>query len=280
MRKNRTVPLMLALALCMPTLACKKPAAPPSQEYAKARSIWLDLLREKRDKAYLAPEVDEVISLLQAVDPKSLDATSAQGLLEEIVKGKTEARSAQASLEEQVELAKRAGQAKPSDVVFRNLPVDAGSGAAGAASDAGVTVPTLGMSQSDFLSQFGSCFEFRTQAAVAGQFGGQVYGLKDLLGCRQDFRAFVDSSVVLFDGRVAAIKSNSDLTPSAKFKVVDGKLVPATEEDLKPKPAPTPPAPEPQAPPPPPGDVTPRPANNPLDVTPKAGPNPNDVTPQ
>jgi len=163
--------------------------------------------------------------------------------------------------------------------VIQNLSRDGGGPAAAAGgNDAGSKVPVAGMSQTEFMTRFGSCFEFRNEATVAGQTGGQVFGLRDTMGCRQDFPGFIDNSVLLYEGKVGAVRSNAELAP-VKYKVVDGKLVPWTDEDNKvapPTPAPTPtPTPAPTA-----GDVTPRPSANPADVTPKAGPNPNDVTPR
>ncbi|HEY3449850.1 MAG TPA: hypothetical protein VGK67_26085 [Myxococcales bacterium] len=294
MRKIRVFPLLMALGLCLGLVGCKKPAAPPSKEYFKARTMWIDLLREKRSKAYVAPEAEEVIELLRLVDAKSLDATSAQTLLEEIQGGRAKARAEEAELQEKIETAKRAGQADPSQLVFHTLPSDGGgvaSAAAGGRPDAGPKEPTVGMSQSEFASLFGRCFEFRNDAVVGGVAGGQVWGLRDSMGCRQDFPSFVANSVLVVDGRVGAIRSSAELAP-VKYKMVDGKLVPMTGEDEK---AGLPPAPAPQAAPERNSanltdatpkanqnltDATPKANQNLTDVTPKPAANPNDVTPR
>lgn len=285
MRKIRVIPLLM-LGLCLSFAGCKKERALPSQEYFKAKTLWIDLLREKRGKAYMAPETEQVTELLRAVDPKSLDYTSAQTLLEEIAKGRAEARAAEAALQEELERAKRAGQADPSQLVFQPLSTDAGTEPVAAAVDAGAPKePVAGMAMADFTRLFDRCFEFKNDAVVGGVTSGQVWGLKDLLGCRQEFPRFVSNSVLISEGKVGAIRSNAELTP-VKYKMVDGKLVPVTGEDEKAAPAPAP-APAPRATDDEAArnsanltDSTPKASQNLTDVTPKANQNLNDVTPR
>ena len=275
MRKIPVFLLVMALGLSLSSLGCSKPVASTSKEYAKAREMWLDLLKEKRSKAYVCPEAEQVLTLLQAVDPKSLDGASAANLLQEIQKGRAEGLAGQAELEASLETARRASRPDPSSVVIPTTAknVDAPKPSAADATAAPAT-PTIGMTAADFNAKFGNCFEFRNDASLGGTPGGQVYVLKDLLGCRHDHPAFTSQAVVLFNGKVESIRALADVAP-VKYKVVDGKLVPMTEEDIKkaaaPPPPPAPaPAPEPAAP------------TNANDVTPRGTdqPAPNDVTPR
>ncbi|MGC4113478.1 MAG: hypothetical protein QM765_02170 [Myxococcales bacterium] len=288
MQKIRVFPLLMALGLCLglALTGCKKEKAQPSKEYFQARTMWIELLREKRNKAFLAPEAQEIMDLLRAVDAKSLDATSAQTLLDEIQTGRAAAKMEEADLQAKIEQAKKAGQADPSGIVFHTVPHDAGTDepvAVANGPDAGPKEPAVGMAQRDFTNWFGRCFEYKNDAVVGGVSGGQVWGLRDLMGCRQDFPSFVSNSVLLVEGRVGAIRSNAELAPT-KYKMVDGKLVPMTEEDEK---AGVKPAPAPAAAAPPSErnsanlqDATPKQNQGMNDVTPKQNTNLNDVTPR
>jgi len=292
MRKNRVFPLLMALGLCLLAPGCKKKAAQPSQEYFKARTMWIDLLREQRGKAYVAPEAEQVVELLRAVDPASLDAESAKDLLAEIQKGRAQARAEEEELQRQLERASKAGQADPSEVVFSNAPAGT-AGAAGTATaaaaggpDAGPTEPVVGMSQAELTRWYGRCFEYKNDAVGGGVAGGQVWGLKDLLGCRQDFPRFVSNSLLVVEDRVGAIRSTAELAPG-KYKMVDGKLVPMTDDELKAASAPArapAPAAEPARPPARNSadltDVTPKTNQNVTDVTPTRNDTVTDVTPR
>lgn len=240
LRRLLAVPLLLLLALAP---ACTKDSAPPSPEYAKAREQWLDLLKERMDKAYADPRADQVVLLLTAVDAKSMDYESAQALLKDIQKGRAEAAADKARLERELETARAATQPSPTkDFVPAG---DAGSGATeGPAAAEEAKAPKAGMSEADFLSRFGDCFEARNEATVGGQLGGTAYGLKDLMKCREQLPGFQTKVVLVLSGKVDAV-ANADEVTKTKYKVVDGKLVPATEADLKPKPPPPAPAPEP-----------------------------------
>lgn len=203
--------------------------------------MWIDLLREKKDKAFLETGADEVLALLKQVDPKSIDAPPAAALQAEIEKGQREAAEAEAALQKQLAQARAAARSDPSTISGSGAPASETKPASDVSAMAGSPddkQPRQGMSASELEQKFGRCFEPKSDAMVGGAMGGKVWALKDLGKCRELFKDFVGRSVLVFDGKVDSIRPNAELAPK-KLKLVDGKLVPADEKDLQP-PAPTP----------------------------------------
>ncbi len=242
--------LSLACGLCL--TGCPK-SRKSSPEYQKARVAWLDLLKEKRlSEAYLAPEVDDILQLLERVDATSLDAKAAQTLKEEIQKGRAEASAGEQAT--QAELARARQPTPDSPSTTPSLPSSDETAPVGAAAeptpDAGAAQgePAPGMTEREFEERFGRCFEPVRDATIEG-FPAKVWSLVDLSKCRADFPTFQTRSVVVADGKVESIRSNEALAPK-KFRVVDGKLVPVDPNAPAPKtpPAPGTPAPEPAKP--------------------------------
>jgi len=253
MRKLR---VLLSLLMCLGLLGGCHRSGKPSPDYQKARTLWLDLLRDKMGKAYGDPGAQEVLDLLDRVDPSSMDARVAADLKAEIQKGRADSRESDESLRQQVE---RAQQAATSPTFVSSgggyhYAVSEGDAGEGAQGDGGTSDerPTVGMSAGDFDQKFSRCFEYKTDAAVGGQLGGKTYGLRDLSVCRELYGDLQDKGVVIFDGKVAMIEPLSAFTHQ-KFKLVNGKLVPMDEAEEKaaaqPAPAPAPTAPVPGVPP-------------------------------
>jgi murein DD-endopeptidase MepM/ murein hydrolase activator NlpD len=112
----------------------------PSPEYEEAHQRFITLYAVHLDAAYVRPEMDQVVSLLQAVPPRSLDAQEARALLARIQAGR-----AQLQAEEEARRAlvqeMLAGPAEEPDAAARTAtPADAGSPAVLAllATDAGL----------------------------------------------------------------------------------------------------------------------------------------------
>jgi len=76
-----------ALALA---LSCARWSGPPDPNFAKARDLYQQLYAAELDEAYGHPKMDEVVSLLQTVHKRSVDAPSAQALLHAIEHGREE----------------------------------------------------------------------------------------------------------------------------------------------------------------------------------------------
>jgi hypothetical protein len=76
-----------ALALAA---ACARYSGPPDPNFAKARDLYQQLYATQLDEAYGDPRMDDVVSLLQGVHRRSVDAPSALALLHAIENGRTE----------------------------------------------------------------------------------------------------------------------------------------------------------------------------------------------
>lgn len=76
-----------ALALAA---ACARYSGPPDPNFAKARDLYQQLYATQLDEAYGDPRMDEVVSLLQGVSRRSVDAPSALALLHAIENGRAE----------------------------------------------------------------------------------------------------------------------------------------------------------------------------------------------
>lgn len=227
--------LMAALAT-----ACRKPAG-PSPEYEEARARWTALLQDQGlEGAYQDPRSEEVALLLGRVDPKSADAPFAAQLRAEIEAGRRQAQERAAAIErheeELREAAARAASAMSARPIETPVPAaaDAGTEQASAADAGGADdQPRAGMDAERFKRDFARCFEYKNASFVQGRTGGEVWGLKDLMICRDLHKPFVSNSVLLMDGKVLAVRSSAELAPKL-FHVVDGKLVEADAGAPKP----------------------------------------------
>lgn len=90
---SRSLGFALVVALAS---GCPSKPAEPSAPYLAARTMWLDLLRAEHQAAYTHPKVDEILPLLDGIDPSSLDGPFAARLAEEIRQGREAALAQQA----------------------------------------------------------------------------------------------------------------------------------------------------------------------------------------
>ena len=79
----------LACALAL-VVACARYSGPADPNFAKARDLYQQLYASELDEAYGVPEMDQVVSLLQSVNKRSVDSPSAQALLHAIEHGREE----------------------------------------------------------------------------------------------------------------------------------------------------------------------------------------------
>lgn len=76
-----------ALALAA---ACARFSGAPDPNFAQARDLYQQLYGSELDEAYGDPRMDDVVSLLQSVNRRSIDAPSARALLHAIGHGREE----------------------------------------------------------------------------------------------------------------------------------------------------------------------------------------------
>jgi hypothetical protein len=94
-------PLLRQLAACALALgfSCARYSGPPDPNFAKAHDLYQRLYVSELDEAYGDPKMDEVVSLLNAVNKRSVDAPSAQALLHAIEHGREELAKVRAERE-------------------------------------------------------------------------------------------------------------------------------------------------------------------------------------
>src|SRR3989442_15651099 len=81
--------LFAACALAL-AAACARYSGPPDPNFATARELYQQLYLADLDEAYGDPKMDEVVSLLNKVHKRSVDAPSAQALLHAVEHGREE----------------------------------------------------------------------------------------------------------------------------------------------------------------------------------------------
>jgi hypothetical protein len=147
---------MRTLAVCGAVLlsaACSKKSAP---EYFALKADYEILVAREGDDAFEAPEMERILSGLRAISDKSREYTDAQALVTTIEGEQRRVKQARAALEALV-----ARQAQPP------TPPSVGSPRVAPApevedtqpADAGQPLPTIGMSEQEFIELFGTCME-------------------------------------------------------------------------------------------------------------------------
>ena len=79
----------LACALAI-AAGCARYSGPADPNFAKARDLYQQLYASELDEAYGDPQMDQVVSLLENVNKRSVDSPSAQALLHAIDHGREE----------------------------------------------------------------------------------------------------------------------------------------------------------------------------------------------
>ena len=85
----RWFPRLAACALAL-AAACARYSGPADPNFAKARDLYQQLYSSELDEAYGDPQMDQVVSLLENVNKRSVDSPSAQALLHAIEHGTEE----------------------------------------------------------------------------------------------------------------------------------------------------------------------------------------------
>jgi len=110
----RWFPRLAACALAL-AASCARYSGPADPNFAKARDLYQQLYSSELDEAYGDPQMDQVVSLLENVNKRSVDSPSAQALLHAIEHGTEELAKVHAEREK---LRKAAAEvvARPSNI--------------------------------------------------------------------------------------------------------------------------------------------------------------------
>jgi len=231
-------------ALAALAIACAKPQ--PSPEFQRARERFSEVVKRFPGDAYATPEMDEVLSILDAVPASSADAEAALALRQRILAERREVAEQQARREKLLESAgspsssSLAGTASTPD----GGPRDGETAAQGAARVERGSALAAGARLADLQAE-GECFAPRTDVQVAGGKPGagapeQVWALKGSEACKERFPEAVGQFLVFSGGGltgVAPAESARDVAVERTVEigrlpdggpgmVVDGGVVP------------------------------------------------------
>lgn len=198
--------LFIVLAFALVLGACKKPK--PSIEYLKARGDYDVLVAREGDDAYFSLDMAQIEGLLRQVPPKSLDVAAAQALQQEIV---TRRKDIQAEREQRAKDIAEADKPAVFSNDSRGFVQPAADPVAVEAAPKGA-MPKVGMTVSDFESQFGGCFATGPQITMADtKEKAGTYLMKDITNCRDRHPDLKDTMVLVKDGKVMSMAGRKEM---------------------------------------------------------------------
>jgi hypothetical protein len=202
MRQTLFVVLVFVLALG----GCKKPQ--PSLDYLKARGDYDVLVAREGDEAYFSLDMAQIEGLLKRVPSKSPDYAAAQGLQLEITTRRKDIQT------ERERHAKELADANKPAVFSNDSPRFAQPAAAPAAVEAAAkgAMPKVGMTVSEFESQFGGCFASGPQITMAdSKEKAGTYLMKDITNCRDRHPDLKETMVLVKDGKVMSMAGRKEM---------------------------------------------------------------------
>lgn len=212
--------LIVALVALVSTSACRRPG--PSPQYTEAYSRFSRLVDGVGDAAYATQEMDQIVSLLAQVDPKSTDGADAIALQERIKRER--ARIAE----------EKASAAVPRPVAVGPPPSSPaappsfgqGQGVPAAAADAGPKARVaLGADWAQATQGQALCLDQRGSIQLQGAQKGTATGwvLKDYSHCRDALPELVGHIALVRDGKVVHLAPASAL--QSERRLPDGGVV-------------------------------------------------------
>jgi hypothetical protein len=184
---------LLALA------ACNKPK--PSNDYADAQAKWDSLVSHKGDDAYVDPEMDTVVSMLDRVPASSSDAAKAGEL-----KGKIAAERARVAEEAKRRAADMAVLKAPipnhpDSAAPAQPPPPAEKPKEDAVADSGQ--PQVGLAYDEFTKKFGACFSEGEMITVSNMnVKARAFSLVGNEECTKKHGAFSTKWILFSEGKI------------------------------------------------------------------------------
>ncbi len=180
------------------TLAGCRRTTGPDESYQQAAAIYQQLYSTQLDDAYGDPRMDEVVSLLHKVDPRSVDAQPAEAMLGTIQRGREELARQHAEREKMAAAAAQsatssAGRIDPEQVL------------AAANVDAGQPQDPFGPggSVAELNKQSGGCLQdsepFNEQGTGVT---GTVYRMSPTDPCKAKLPGLVGQIVLVVNGKI------------------------------------------------------------------------------
>lgn len=234
---RRTALILLCLAMSLS--GCRQKH---SQEFFDAEGRHSVLVARSGDDAYLDPEMAKVVEVLRAVPETRAEFAQAQALVARI----TAETARVAAAREALQAAEQAAAGAPPAVAFPSSPIEPSRAeeapvAAAGVPDAGAPPPQHpwpGMSEAEFRTAFGACFDAARTITLPGSAEtATAYRVADRSACTK-VHGLASTSLIFVDKKMAGQITETTVTT----------LVDAGVRASAPPPAPvapvTPPAPE------------------------------------
>ncbi len=202
----------LLLGCSLAAFACRKSPGPPSADWERARSLHVELVARYADDAYVRPQMDEVLALLDRVPPDSVDAPEADALKARILEERKRLAGQEAERERRLAAAGPGAWSPPAE--------SGGSPAEAAVPAKRPLAPGLALDA--FREAYGDCFEPRTQLRIEAPDGGiltekgEAFGLKPDPACKERYSELADQLVLFADGKLVAVRPASALKTITK----------------------------------------------------------------
>ncbi len=204
---NRRAALILFAVLA--AAGCRRATNAPDANYQQASRLYQQLYVSQLDDAYGDPKMDEVVSLLQKVDPASQDAEAAAAMIGAIQHGREELAKSRAARAKKFDAAQAAAVAPPVEIDPRKILAQ-NTPAPGPVQDPygpGASLAEINAGTGGCLSSYEPFHENGTGVS------GTVYRLVAGAGCAGKLPGYVGQAVLVVDGRI--YRRLADPNPSA-----------------------------------------------------------------
>ena len=228
---NRRVALILFAVLA--AAGCRRATNRPDANYQQASSLYQQLYVSQLDDAYGDPKMDEVVSLLQKVDPASLDAEAAAAMIGAIQHGREELAKSRAARAKKFATAQAAAVAPPAQIDPRQILAQ-NTPDAGPVQDPygpGASVAEINTGTGGCLSGYEPFNENGTGVS------GIVYRLVPGAGCAGKLPGYAGQAVLVVNGRIyrrIADPNPSALAPPPLAAPVDAGPPPQSQAPARP----------------------------------------------
>ncbi|NTX62569.1 hypothetical protein HUA74_18095 [Myxococcus sp. CA051A] len=214
----------LVSALLLVLSACRREPPPPSAEYEQATRQFRELYAQKLDDAYLDPQMGSIEAKLQRVPQDSLDAPSAQELLQRIQKNRARMQESLVARQKAVASAHEVVPNAPSTTLAPPPPPPPAEAVDAGPPDAGpVNGPQTGTPANELVAGFRGCFKRGTPINVEGRGIRDAWELTDSTACRLEYPGHPDTVLIVEEGRVLM------LLPKSSVRTVTRTLDAGTE---------------------------------------------------
>ena len=230
---NRRAVLILFATLS--AAGCRRGPGQPDANYQKASRLYQQLYASQLDDAYGDPKMNDVVALLQRVDPGSRDAEAASGMIGAIQHGREELAKSRAAREKMAAAAQAAASAPSVEIDPRKI-LAADTPDAGPAQDPygpGASVAEINTGTGGCLSGYEPFTEQGTGVS------GTVYRLVPGAGCAGKLPGYVGQAVLVVNGRIYRRMTDPNPAIAAPPPPVDAGPPPQAQAPVRP-PAPAP----------------------------------------